>query len=41
MRRKKKNLWTDNQKGDPISRYLADDEKSEIFFIVKKIRDYI
>ncbi len=37
--RKKKNLWTDNQTGEMISRYLADDEKSEIFFIVKKIKE--
>jgi DNA helicase II / ATP-dependent DNA helicase PcrA len=39
--RKKKKLWTDNQKGEMISRYLADDEKSEIFFIVKKIKEHM
>jgi DNA helicase II / ATP-dependent DNA helicase PcrA len=40
-KRKKKNLWTENQKGEMISKYLADDEKSEIFFIVKKIKGHI
>lgn len=40
-KRKEKKLWTENPKGEPISRYTAADEKQEVAFIVSKIEEYI
>jgi DNA helicase-2/ATP-dependent DNA helicase PcrA len=37
--RKKKLLWTENDEGEPISKYTATDEKEEIRFVIKKIKD--
>ncbi len=39
-KRKQKNLWTQNPVGESVSKYIASDEKIEVGFIVKKIKDY-
>jgi len=38
--RKPKKLWTENQKGEPVSRYTAGDEKVEVSFVINKIKQY-
>ncbi len=38
MKRKEKKLWTDNQKGDYLRRFEAQNEKEEAFFIANEIR---
>jgi len=38
--RKPKNLWTENKKGEPVSRYTAGDEKAEVSFVINRIRQY-
>ena len=37
--RKQKKLWTDNLEGEPVSKYIAADEKEEVIFIIGKIRE--
>lgn len=39
VQRKKKNLWTENGKGDKISYYRAQNEHDEAQFIVSKIKE--
>ncbi|MEA2015273.1 MAG: UvrD-helicase domain-containing protein [Actinomycetota bacterium] len=39
--RKNKKLWTENPEGEIVSKYIASDEKGEVRFIVKKIREYM
>lgn len=39
--RKEKNLWSDKQKGEPISLYRAMNEHDEAFFVVQQIRQYV
>ncbi len=36
--RKKKKLWTNNEQGELISKYTAIDEKEEVRFVIKKIK---
>ncbi|MGM0366709.1 MAG: DNA helicase PcrA [Actinomycetota bacterium] len=38
--RKEKKLWTQNPRGEPVSRYKASDEKQEVAFIISKIQQY-
>jgi DNA helicase II / ATP-dependent DNA helicase PcrA len=38
--RKPKKLWTENKKGEPVSRYKAGDEKAEVSFVINRIRQY-
>jgi len=38
--RKAKRLWTENKKGDPVSRYTASDEKTEVSFVINRIKEY-
>ncbi len=40
-KRKPKKLWTENIKGEPVSKYTAGDEKVEVSFVINKIREYI
>jgi len=40
-KRKPKKLWTENIKGDLVSRYTAGDEKIEVNFVITKIREYM
>ncbi len=39
--RKNKNLWTENPKGEIVSKYIAYDEKDEVYFVVRRIKEYI
>ncbi len=39
--RKEKALWTENLEGDPLTLYVAEDEKDEARFIVQKIEEWI
>jgi len=39
--RKDKKLWTENPEGERVSKYIALDEKDEVGFIVKKIKNYM
>ncbi len=39
--RRPKKLWTENSKGERISKYTASDEKVEVSFVVNIIKDYI
>jgi len=39
--RKPKKLWTENIKGEPVSRYTAPDEKVEVNFIIDRITESI
>ncbi|MBC7333164.1 MAG: DNA helicase PcrA [Actinobacteria bacterium] len=39
--RKEKKLWTSNPSGEPVSKYVAVDEKDEVRFVVEKIREYM
>ncbi len=38
--RKPKNLWTENEAGEPLSLFQASDEKEEAHYVVQKILDY-
>ncbi len=40
-KRKQKKLWTENPQGEPVSKYIAPDEKIEVSFVVKKIKEYM
>ncbi|HJX02037.1 MAG TPA: 3'-5' exonuclease, partial [Candidatus Humimicrobiaceae bacterium] len=39
--RKDKKLWTENPEGEPVSKYIAADEKDEVDFVVRKIEEYM
>jgi DNA helicase II / ATP-dependent DNA helicase PcrA len=39
--RRPKRLWTENIKGEPVSRYIAPDEKVEVNFIIDRITESI
>jgi len=39
--RKQKKLWTDNPKGELITKYLASDERDEVRFLVQKVRKIV
>jgi DNA helicase II / ATP-dependent DNA helicase PcrA len=39
--RRPKKLWTENSKGERISKYTASDEKVEVSFVVNIIKEYI
>lgn len=39
--RKKKKLWTENIEGEPVSKYIASDEKEEVRFVVSKIKEML
>lgn len=38
--RKTKKLWTENKKGEPVSKYTAGDEKAEVNFVINRIRQF-
>ena len=38
--RKPKRLWTENEKGEPVSRYTATDEKAEVDYVISKIKKF-
>ena len=40
-RRKNKKLWTENPEGEIVSKYTAFDEKDEVRFAVRKVREYM
>ncbi len=37
--RKEKRLWTENPEGEPLVRYIADDERDEAAFVVERIKE--
>jgi len=39
--RKDKKLWTENPEGELVSKYIAEDEKNEVSFVVRKIEEYM
>jgi len=39
--RRPKKLWTENSKGERVSRYTASDEKVEVSFVINIIKEYI
>jgi len=39
--RKNKKLWTENPEGEKVSKYIALDEKNEVDFIVRKIKEFM
>jgi len=39
--RRPKKLWTENSKGERVSKYIASDEKVEVSFVVNIIKEYI
>ena len=39
--RKQKKLWTENKKGELVSKYTASDEKEEARFLISRIKEYI
>lgn len=39
MGRKKKRLWTENPEGEPLVRYVANDESDEAAFVVERINE--
>jgi DNA helicase-2/ATP-dependent DNA helicase PcrA len=39
--RKEKKLWTENLEGEPVSKYMASDEKEEVDFVLRKIEEYM
>jgi DNA helicase II / ATP-dependent DNA helicase PcrA len=39
--RKDKKLWTENPEGEKVSKYIALDEKDEVDFIVRKIKEFM
>ncbi len=39
--RKNKKLWTENPAGEIVSKYIAANEKDEVDFVVRKIKEYM
>lgn len=39
--RKDKKLWTSNPIGEPVSKYIASDEKDEVRFVIQKVKEYM